>query len=389
MNNSQDKVTLALFAHEIVPEIGHSRAMIETINQLPADKIEKLYIISFEMTSASKIFPKLASKVEFIKVPKLYFGPFLVKMLYFFIASWLVAKTRIPAKAKKIGIGIASLTVDYVNIQFIHREWEYFYFKNFSFPIHKYIYKKLLFFFFKLGENYLYRFKDSTKFSVLSKFETSYLESTFKVPKHNLKLNYSGINLDNFKFSNSSKDKIFMDLKEKYPQLEKIDIERPIYLFVGAFERKGLHLVIEKIQEVPNAQLLVVGSPEAGGNFHFPSSLNITHIKFTKEIQSFYQISDCFIFPTIYEPFGLVLAEAACMGLKIYTTSYKVGASELLDNLDQVHIFDDPNDIVIEPLEEPLPYEEKLKLREQRLERLQSMTWKKTGESFWEVLSLP
>ena len=42
--------------------------------------------------------------------------------------------------------------------------------------------------------------------------------------------------------------------------------------------------------------------------------------------------------PTLYEPFGLVLIEAAAMGMNIVTTRNCVGASELLENLEGIEI---------------------------------------------------
>lgn len=378
---------LALYAHELTPQIGHSRALIETINKLPIDKISRLYVISFEMTNAEEIFPEFHERVEFIKVPKFYVGPFLIKMLYFFIATWIITRMRIPAQAKKIGIGIASLCVDYVNVQFVHKEWEHFYFKNFKFPLYKYLYKRALFYFFNLGEKYLYSYKSNTKFSILSEFEANYIHQDFKVPRENIILNYSGINLDNFNFIDRPKSEVLDELSNKYSQLSKLNTNEPIYLFVGAFERKGLHIVLDKIREIPNAQLIIVGRPEGATTLHLPDDMNIFYVEFTKEIQKFYHLADCFIFPTIYEPFGLVLAEAACMGLTVYTTRYKVGASELLENLKDIYIFDRPEQIEIQALNKSMTLDEKRNLRLERLERLQSMTWEKTGDLFWKLLN--
>jgi glycosyltransferase involved in cell wall biosynthesis len=380
-------MNIALYAHELTPQIGHSRALIETINKLPTNEISKLYVISFEMTEAKEIFPDFHERVEFIKVPKLYVGPFLIKMLYFFLASWIVTRIKIPAQTKKVGIGIASLCVDYVNVQFVHREWEHFYFKYFKFPIYKYLYKKVLFFFFYLGEKYLYSFKTKTKFSILSQFEADYIRDSFRVPEENIVLNYSGINLDNFNFIEQSKEEVLTHLSSQYPQLSKLDTTKPIYLFVGAFERKGLHIVLDKVREIPDAQLVIVGRPEGATSLTLPKDMNIFYVEFTKEIQKFYHLADCFIFPTIYEPFGLVLAEAACMGLTVYTTRYKVGASELLEELEEIFIFDKPHEIEIKPLDKAMTLADKRKLREQRLARLQEMTWQKTGDKFWNLLN--
>ena len=167
----KQKYNLAIYVHDLVREIGHSRALIETINNMSKDSIDNIFVIAFTCDSNEIIYREDPNKVKFIRVPSLFQNPFLIKMFYFYIMSFYLKLTKVPKTTKHIGIGTAALCVDYVNIQFIQDEWRQKYFTIFQGNLLKYIYKKVLFFFFTLTEVYLYKIRKNVKFSVLSKFE--------------------------------------------------------------------------------------------------------------------------------------------------------------------------------------------------------------------------
>lgn len=385
--NKEDKdiFNIAIYVHDLVREIGHSRAMIESLNNIPNEKIKYIYVVSFSCDKEEIIFRNSPHKVKFYKVPKYFQKPFLIKMLYFYIMSYLIKLFMIPKDTKHIGIGTAALCVDYVNIQFIQEEWSHLYFKYIRNNLLKTIYKKILFFFFIQAEKYLYRIRKDVKFSVLSQFEVDYLKSRFKVDEDRIILNYSGVNFDNFSIPEKSRLETFMELKSKYNDLDKIDPTKPTYLFVGAFERKGLKYVIEKVKKIKDSQLIIVGKPESG-SYDIELTDNMAHIPYTKEIEKVYAISDTFVFPTIYEPFGLVLLEAAVMGLEIYTLTEKVGASELLHGIEGVHLFEDLNSLEIKT-NNFLTREMRVSNRIKRKEVFERYTWEMTGENFYKLLS--
>ena len=380
----KQKYNLAIYVHDLVREIGHSRALIETINNMSKDSIDNIFVIAFTCDSNEIIYREEPNKVKFIRVPSLFLNPFLIKMFYFYIMSFYMKLINVPKNTKHVGIGTAALCVDYVNIQFIQDEWRQKYFTIFQGSFLKYIYKRMLFFFFSLSEIYLYKIRKNVKFSVLSKFEMTYLNERFNVDKSKMTLNYSGVNLENFSLSEKSRQEIYIDLLTKYPELTKIDIAKPINLFIGAFERKGLHRVLEVCSNEKEAQLIVIGKPEGSiSNFDLPN--NIAYIPFTKEVQNFYAISDNFIFPTIYEPFGLVLLEAAVMGLNVYSLSNKVGASELLENLNGVYLFENQESLTLNS-QEIISKEKRELYRRERLERFAEYTWEAAGKRFQRLL---
>jgi UDP-glucose:(heptosyl)LPS alpha-1,3-glucosyltransferase len=115
-------------------------------------------------------------------------------------------------------------------------------------------------------------------------------------------------------------------------------------LFCGwNWRRKGLDLLLRSMPGLPQARLLVVGEDSLEGG-HFRSlarDLGIAaRVLFTGRQEDpvpWFQAADLFVFPTRYEPFGLVLAEAMACGLPLLLPG-SAGAAEILrqGRLEQV-----------------------------------------------------
>jgi UDP-glucose:(heptosyl)LPS alpha-1,3-glucosyltransferase len=63
------------------------------------------------------------------------------------------------------------------------------------------------------------------------------------------------------------------------------------------------------------------------------------------DIQKYYAASDAMVFPTDYEPFGLVILEAMATGIPVIT-SRQAGAAELMVDGRNGLLLDDPGNIV-------------------------------------------
>lgn len=109
-----------------------------------------------------------------------------------------------------------------------------------------------------------------------------------------------------------------------------------VLLFVGKeFRRKGLRVVVEALAHLPEtAKLLVVGgddpAPLRARAGRLGVSDRVTFVGHSPAVEDYFQAGDVFVFPTAYEPFGLVLLEAAAAGLPLVTTGQGV-AEELVD----------------------------------------------------------
>lgn len=373
------KKKLAIFVHDFVREVGHSHALIETIKNMSGIDVEELRVIAFRSCDLYEEFEKFSGKKKFIRVPLAGLYPFYFKTMFFHVYSFVYATFFLSKDFLKVGVGIATLCSDVVNIQFVHQHWESYYFKLHSLKGFRWAYKKILFVTFRWMENFLYR-RPSVKLSVLSEFETKYCRDQFGASEQRCRTVYSGINLEKYRYHDIPRQDLFAQLAEKYPQLKNIDSTVPIFLFVGAFERKGIVLAMEKVQKI-GGQLLIIGSPESHHKFEFLPGLKYCHIQFSKELPLFYSLCDNFIFPTIYEPFGLVIIEAVAMGMRVYTTQERVGATELLKGLDGVHIFLNAEAIELDPLPILTPEMRKAFIVE-RVKVLKNYSWRQAGEQF-------
>ncbi|OFZ48716.1 MAG: hypothetical protein A2381_05195 [Bdellovibrionales bacterium RIFOXYB1_FULL_37_110] len=379
------KMKLAIFVHDLHMELGHSRALIEQIGNIPSILIEEIKIFTYTCSAPEKIFPQHKGKVTVISSPVKNLYPFLLKTWFYHGWVWWRLKRNELDGFIKIGIGVASLKVDVVNIQFVQCQWEEAFFKLFKMNLLVKAYKKIMYFYFRKCEEYLYTQKN-VKIYVLSQFVYDYMRSRFNISQDRLALIYSGINLDQFQLLPIERKEIFSILTSEYPQLNLLNPSRPTYLFVGAYERKGLATVLEYLGHLEEYQLIVVGEKDSTGSIIFsenPKHITV-RIKYTNRIADFYAISDSFFFPTMYEPFGLVILEAAAMGLQIITRRQEVGASELLVGLPEVYFIDDKDSRM--PTIRYLNRQDKEKIRCERLARFQSYTWLKSSEQLLKFL---
>ena len=250
--------------------------------------------------------------------------------------------------------------------------------------IGKKIYKKLLFLFFSFGENIVYRNK-KTSFIAIAEFIKQGLIKNFQTNPENIILIPSGVNLKEFNFSKQDSSETQSYLKEKYPVLKALDTHRPIALFVGAYERKGLDRALEALKGKKDYQFIIIGKPEQASTIEIEKKPNHFFISFTKEVNLFYELADIFIFPTRYEPFGLVIIEAYVMGLDLVIPKDNVGASEIIPDSEGIYFFHQNEKIVIPDMAK-LSLESKIKRRNLRMKNIVEYSWKNAGEKFHSIL---
>lgn len=109
-------------------------------------------------------------------------------------------------------------------------------------------------------------------------------------------------------------------------------------LFVGhSFERKGLRSALRTLPLLkdvsPGVRLLVVGGDSPGRYLREARELGVEKmIQFvgrSRVIEEFYAAADIFVFPSWYDPFGLVALEAMAAGLPVLLSTLS-GASEIV-----------------------------------------------------------
>ncbi|NDD58566.1 MAG: glycosyltransferase family 1 protein [Chlamydiae bacterium] len=111
------------------------------------------------------------------------------------------------------------------------------------------------------------------------------------------------------------------------------------FLFIGHnFERKGLKPLMDALSKLSTKEfhLSVLGTDKHLNEFksyaqRLGLSKQITFFGSRKDIIKFYQVADCLVIPSIYDPFANVTLEALSMGLQVISSRAN-GASEILQN---------------------------------------------------------
>ncbi|MEM9922470.1 MAG: glycosyltransferase family 4 protein [Cyanobacteria bacterium P01_D01_bin.50] len=109
----------------------------------------------------------------------------------------------------------------------------------------------------------------------------------------------------------------------------------PLAMFAGDIRlpRKNLDTVLHALVEVPDLHLAVVGVTDGSPYPQLAASLGVSErvhfMGFRRDIPSIMKVVDLFVFPSRYEPFGLVVTEAMATGLPVITASC-TGAAPLV-----------------------------------------------------------
>ncbi len=128
-----------------------------------------------------------------------------------------------------------------------------------------------------------------------------------------------------------------------------------IFLYVGRFiQIKGLDLLIRTINRfvdtVNNKRIrfVFVGGSESElkklSNNTLSGKIKVYNFTETEQLIYFYKASDCFIFPTRNDVWGLVVNEAVATGLPVAVSRYAGSANDLIEDKISGLVFDPLNE---------------------------------------------
>jgi len=112
--------------------------------------------------------------------------------------------------------------------------------------------------------------------------------------------------------------------------------DAPVFVFVGSgFERKGVARALRALVEVERAVLVVVGDDKHRARYAATARARgvASRVRFVGAVADplpYYAMADCFLLPTLYDPFPNAALEAFACGLPVITTD-ACGAAELID----------------------------------------------------------
>lgn len=160
----------------------------------------------------------------------------------------------------------------------------------------------------------------------ISEFSKEEINNNVGIAKDRIDVIYCGVDKD-----------VFYPKRDRTP-LHELGIvpDAGVILYVGSEEpRKNLRVLLEAIalvrEEIPDIMLLKVGSPGMGGNrkdiLHLIRELHIEdRVVFTGDVSEemlakYYNAADLFVFPSLYEGFGLPIIEAMACGCPVIASN--------------------------------------------------------------------
>lgn len=181
------------------------------------------------------------------------------------------------------------------------------------------------------------------KIVAISQIVKDEIMTKYNVPCEDIIVNHNGVNIE--EYSPEKKEEYRAKIRARH-NLKEDDL---VLLFIGTgFRRKGLKYIFAAMTRLPKVKLLVVGKGKINKFRRKAKTLGIeervTFVGFTPDVELYYSAADIFVFPTIYEPFGNVIAEALASGLPVITTQI-AGGSEIIDHGKGGFILKNPDDI--------------------------------------------
>jgi UDP-glucose:(heptosyl)LPS alpha-1,3-glucosyltransferase len=118
-------------------------------------------------------------------------------------------------------------------------------------------------------------------------------------------------------------------------------------VFVGNLA-KGAAAAIRAVARLPGVWLALVSGSDRAADEAVARELGVADrvrfVPFSKQVMRYFAAADVFVFPTLYDPFGLVIAEAMAAGLPV-VTSRAAGAADLIRDGESGFLTDDPWDV--------------------------------------------
>ncbi len=229
--------------------------------------------------------------------------------------------------------------------------------------------------------------KKAKKIITMSGVLKSEVMKNYGVPEENVEVVYSGVNCADF---NPGNRKIFRsEARIRFG----IDESDTVFLFAGnPFSRKGLEYAIRALPQIKEkVKLLILGKDSISPYMNLAKKLEVEnrviYAGFTSEIKKFFAASDAFLFPTLYEPFGLVITEAMASGLPVIT-SKAAGAAELIKDGKSGLLLDNPKDPgeIAGKVNHLIESNLFRKMGKAAREKAETFTWEKTARQMLSVL---
>ena len=343
---------LIIAIHDLHPWGGQDKSNLEILFGL--SKKMPLEIHAYQFTD-HRPWPS----VTFTKYAGLR-RPLILKVLsYGFRSFFRFSHLRKTEKVWVQSTGTATWDPDVFQIQFLHKTWQNLQ-ADFNLeddaPFFKSIYHQILQLFNVWLEHRVY--KKNKKYIAISHSIKKELIQNFQISEKNIRTIYHGV--DSQYFCPPTTDEAIA-ARERVRNELRIPKDALVLLHTGALnQRKGVPLALEtigvlKAEGFSNIHYIAVGAGDIKPLKKIATEEEISEyvhfIQHSKNIRDYYWASDVFFFPTVYEPFGLVILEAMASGLPC-VVSPSAGGSELIEH--------EQNGLLIENILDPVSMAQQL-----------------------------
>ncbi len=216
----------------------------------------------------------------------------------------------------------------------------------------------------------------SDKLIAVSEFSKKEIIKYFNVSADKIKVIYSGVDKDRF---------------QNYNENNKLSLPDKYFLYVGNIEnRKNIKRIVKAFdifsKKYQDYYLILIGKNGYNGeeirefikNIHNPNIIEIEYVE-NKELPVYYKNSIAFLFPSLYEGFGLPILEAFASGTIVITSNNSATVEAGGDAALYVNPYN-MDDIILK-MEKVV--KGGLELRESLLEKarkhLENFSWEKTA----------
>ncbi len=163
------------------------------------------------------------------------------------------------------------------------------------------------------------------RFLTISEFSKSEIIHFTNIPKEKIDVTYLAAN--DFAFNNLPDAEVSKFLSKRVPSTEKY-----ILTIANSYPHKNLHTLIDAFGKIVNQiphQLIIIGKPRLGegrvknscANLSQPDRVTRISGLNREELIALYQGADLFVFPSLYEGFGLPVLEAMMCKVPVVTTT--------------------------------------------------------------------
>lgn len=170
-----------------------------------------------------------------------------------------------------------------------------------SFSLSFRIWYRLMYFFAKFN---------TKKIFTVSEFSKKELNKWYGIPLDKIIVTYNGINH-------------ILRIEKDNSIIKKLQIENGKYVFAVSSlnPSKNFQLVLKTAEKIPNVKFIIAGGMNrkvfAGNNWNVPKNVQFIGYVTDEELMALYEHAACFVYPSLYEGFGIPPLEAMMCGCSV------------------------------------------------------------------------